>query len=415
MRPWERRLRDLGHLLQNCAETYFAPDLFRQNTNQFLQTARTVTFIIQKNKADISGFDVWYRANVLAHWTADPVMAWAKDSRNVIEKEGDLEMHSSLRATVLFSYLDAEDMVVETTRAELLKADIARLLHFARSKLTPVLADVAILKLERRWIANSLPEWELLHALTYAYARLHEACSALALHLGDGLNSTVRHPTDFDPVEHDAGCARFLKFGKAGVGRNKGIRVERDPNYRPPPQIVRLKAELELAPKPASLGDLVAMRAKMAKATFELHGNHIPMLALYDKDWNQIDMLSTAFRDQSEKYLFWRNVAARAAYLKAYAMVWTSETWLRDLKAQNDDMPIRELPIVGEQLNVVGADATEASEVVAWNIVRKAHGAPPTLELVQPEDKKHHPGKMFFIMPVVEAMKSVHSSGAKQA
>jgi hypothetical protein len=413
MRPWERRLCDLGQLLQNCAETYFLPDRFRQSTNQFLQTSRTVTFIVQKNKAAISGFDVWYRSNVLTSWASDPVMTWAKDSRNVVEKEGDLDMHSSLRATVLFSYLDTEDMVIETERAELLKADLAKLLRLARSKLTPALADAAVLRIERRWIANSLPNWELLHALTYVYARLHEACSRLALHIGDELDPAVRHPTDFDPVGHDAGRARFVKFEKEGVGRNKGIRVERDSNYRPPPEIVTLKAELDSTPKPASLGDLVAKHAKIAKVTFELHGNHIPMLALYDKEWNQIDMVSTAFTDQAEKYLFWRNVAARAAYLKAYAMVWTCESWLRDNKAHSDETPIRELPIIGEQLNVVGADATKASQIVAWNIVREQDKASPKLELVQPGDKKNQPGKMFFIMPVVQAMSSVHSSGAK--
>ena len=86
MRPWERRLRDLAQLLRNCGETYFSPDLFRQNTNQFLQTSRTVTFIIQKNKADTPGFEAWYKTNVLQPWSNDPVMSWAKDARNVIEK-----------------------------------------------------------------------------------------------------------------------------------------------------------------------------------------------------------------------------------------------------------------------------------------------------------------------------------------
>lgn len=56
------------------------------------------------------------------------------------------------------------------------------------------------------------------------------------------------------------------------------------------------------------------------------------MLALYDKNWNQIDFMSTAFSDQAEKFLFWRNVADRATYLKAFSLVWVSESWLRDLK-----------------------------------------------------------------------------------
>ena len=82
MQPWERRLRDLAQLLQSCNETYFAPDRFRQNTNQFLQTSRTVTFIIQKNKANIPDFERWYKGSVLTPWSVDPVMSWAKDARN---------------------------------------------------------------------------------------------------------------------------------------------------------------------------------------------------------------------------------------------------------------------------------------------------------------------------------------------
>lgn len=42
-KPWERRLKDLSHLLKCCIDTYFDPELFRLNLNQFLQTARTVT------------------------------------------------------------------------------------------------------------------------------------------------------------------------------------------------------------------------------------------------------------------------------------------------------------------------------------------------------------------------------------
>ena len=167
MRSWERRLRDLAQLLRNCGETYFAPDLFRQNTNQFLQTSRTVTFIIQKNKHDISNYDHWYKAHVLTPWAEDTIMTWAKDARNVIEKEGDLEMHSTLRASVLFSYIVSQDMVLSTTRTELLQANLDKLVRFARTNVPPGVADDAVLKIERRWAANSLPNHEVGFALTY--------------------------------------------------------------------------------------------------------------------------------------------------------------------------------------------------------------------------------------------------------
>ena len=91
-RPWERRLKDLSFVLANCAQTYFDPELFRMHTNQFLQTARTVTFIIQKNKGGIPEFEAWYSSEVQENWRMDEVMLWARDARNKIEKVGDLEL-----------------------------------------------------------------------------------------------------------------------------------------------------------------------------------------------------------------------------------------------------------------------------------------------------------------------------------
>lgn len=104
MLPWERRLKDLAQLLKNCETTYFDPELYRMNTNQFLQTARTVTFIIQKNKATIPCYETWYAENVIKPWANDPLMTWAKNSRNQIEKEGDLDLYSSLGVSLIYSY-----------------------------------------------------------------------------------------------------------------------------------------------------------------------------------------------------------------------------------------------------------------------------------------------------------------------
>lgn len=411
MRPWERRLRDLAQLLLNCGATYFAPDRFRQNTNQFLQTSRTVTFIIQKNKSEIPEFDDWYKNNVLSPWSDDPIMTWAKNARNVIEKEGDLDMQSTLRASVLYSHIATEDMVVDTTRAELLQADVDKLVRLAKSKLPPGIADAAVLKIERRWIANSLPDRELVYSLTYAYARLYQICTALAAHLGDQLDTTVPHPTTMDPSGNDVSRTRFIKFGKSGVGRNSSIRIAADPRFQPPPAFLKLKAELDASPKPSTLAQIVEVHAKLARVTFEHHGNHVPMLALYDKNWNQIDFMSTAFSDQAEKFLFWRNVADRATYLKAFALVWTSESWLRDLTGHQSH-PIGDLPIVGEQLHVVGADVSGSQEVVVWNIIRPKGNTRPVLEPLQPEDVSRQPGNIFFIKPVVAAMKAVHVGNA---
>lgn len=412
MYPWERRLRDLAQLLRNCGDTYFFPDRFRQNTNQFLQTSRTVTFIIQKNKATIPDFDAWYKANVNQPWATDQVMTWAKDARNVIEKEGDLEMHSMLRAAVLYSYMSDEDMILDITRKELLQAGLDRLLHIARQKLPPGIADAAVLKIQRRWVANSLPNRELIYALTYAYSELYRVCNLLAAYLGLELDPSIPHPTSVDPSSKDVAHVRFIKLSKPGVGQHTNVHISADPSYKPPPALLLLKSELAKLPKPTSLSEVVKMHTKMAKAMFEHYGNHVPMLTLYDKDWSQIDCISTLFSDQAEKYLFWSNIADRAFYLKAYALVWTSETWLRDLKGHRS-YPIRELPIVGEQLHVIGADAEDSQVAVAWNINRTNSTSHPLLDLVDSSDAKHLPGEMFFVKPVVAAMKMTHAHKEK--
>ena len=413
MHPWERRLRDLAQLLANCGTTYFDPERFRQNTNQFLQTSRTVTFIIQKNKATIPNFDTWYKAAILTPWSTDVVMTWAKDSRNVIEKEGDLELHSSIRMVVLFSYLSSEDIVLPDTRAELVGANIKRLLRLANAKLPTGVADAAVLRIERRWVANSLPSRELVNALTYVYARLHDVCISLARHLATKLDDTVPRPTELDPARKDVGHVRFIKLSKPGVTRTAHMRLQPLVDYSPPPALAVLRNEVANVPAPSTLQATVALFARIAQITFEEHNNHVPMLFLFNDEWQQIDFLMAHFSDQADKYIFWRNAAERAAYLRAFALVWVSESWIRRTDKQND-AAIRNLPIVGERLHVVGADLTDARHIVAWNIRREAPDAKPSLAPVPPDDELETGGTVYFLQPVLSAMRAARS-GATSA
>jgi hypothetical protein len=407
MPPWERRLRDLSQLLRNCSETYFEPDLFRQNTNQFLQTSRTVTFIIQKNKHDIREFDSWYKSHVLVPWGADAIMSWAKDARNVIEKEGDLDMHSELHTSLIFSHDEYRDMVLSTTRTELLKANLEKLVKHARAVLPPRIADDAVLRIERRWVANSLIKHELGQALTYAYSRVFEVCESLAHYLEVEIDASVPHPTTLYSQHKDSSGMRYIKLNKPGVGRITSIRIGRKIDYQAPPEIITLSNELKVEKNPISLAQTVERLGKMAQVTFEVNGSHVPMLFLFNDDLKQIDLISTVFYDKAEKFLFWRNVAKRAAYLRAYAMIFTSEVWIRDLKEEINPS-IRQFPIIGEKLHVIGADINDGYDMISWNIIRDDKSA-PTLEL---DDQKENYGgieNIHFIKPIIAAMKAVRT------
>ena len=183
MNPWERRLKDLGQILKNCSETYFEPELFRMNTNQFLTTARTVTFIIQKNKSKIDEFESWYDLNIIKKWTGDDIMKWAKDSRNQVEKIGDLELYSEVDVRLIFSYIEENDILIDCPDDHFIGYSIKKLVRFAQKQLPSGVSDGAVIKVERRWVANNLKTRELLDALVYVYARIYEVCKLLALHL----------------------------------------------------------------------------------------------------------------------------------------------------------------------------------------------------------------------------------------
>ncbi|WP_434654019.1 hypothetical protein [Chromobacterium violaceum] len=97
-------MSDLRQLITQAENTYFEPELFRLNINNAIQTARTVTFLIQKDKDSIPSFDIWYEQNVLKDIQDDRIMTWLKDARNSIEKEGDLDVNSYWQACHLYSY-----------------------------------------------------------------------------------------------------------------------------------------------------------------------------------------------------------------------------------------------------------------------------------------------------------------------
>jgi len=398
-KPWERRLKDLAHLLNSCASTYFEPELFRLNLNQFLQTSRTVTFIIQKNKHDIDGYDDWYTKNVIDKWKSDPLMTWAKNSRNIIEKEGDLEMYSDAKATLLFSYIEEQDVEI-STKDQLLCIGVKKLIRLAQKKLPSGVLDAAVVKSERRWVANTLKEFELLNALTVIYARIYDCCKALGRHVGIVIDEDIPVPTDFDSMREDVRRVSYLKlknFNSGKVSYETVIYKVDDV-----PENIKERA-LSLGAKDSisNIENLVDYYSKMACLTFSDDGYHIPILMLFDKEYKVIDLVSTKFDDQADKYIFWRLAADRAKTINAHGFLWVSELWIRNSKI-NSTKAISDMPIIGEQLQVFGIDANNRQKIISWKILRENDHVKPTLD--KPEVKKNTEGQAFFMRPVLKAI-----------
>lgn len=165
----DRRLGDLHHLWHQAEGAYFQPDDFRLAIQSAIQTARQVSFVLQKNKDLIPDFDNWY-ANQQSILSSIPLMKWMVDARNRIEKQGDLEGHSFISAEIVASHLD-DGMRIQVP-AKLSDAPLTLLKSIPMSMLGDHIRKDGILRIRRRWIENTLPDTELLEAVATAYGHL---------------------------------------------------------------------------------------------------------------------------------------------------------------------------------------------------------------------------------------------------
>jgi hypothetical protein len=377
--------------------------------NQFLTTSRTVNFLIQKDKSSIPDFESWYTKHVVTGWAGDAVMSWGKDSRNHIEKEGDLDMESELSVTLIFSYDEDIDVSIECGRSELVRATIRHLIKYAEKRLPPRISDAAVLRIQRRWVANSLPKQELLHALAYIYTRQRVLAAALASHLGHELPTSIPEATNLDEFrEQQQLQARYIKLSDHRLVSLTSKTIHQVPDYCPPPWLQELASERDTAKGLPGLRRQIEFHAKMAEGTFRQFGNHVPMMWMYNDEGHVVDYGGVRPDDPATKYIYWRTIADRVAYLRPESMIWVSEIWIRG-RVDERELPVHELPITGEGLHVVGIDKTGAVEQVYWDIIRDSPEERPRLvwrdAAVPP--RFHTPN---FLLPVKRAFARLYGS-----
>jgi hypothetical protein len=400
MQSWERRLGDLAQSLANCTTSYFDPESFRRNVNHFLTTSRTVTFLIQKVKVQIPDFDAWHSEHVLKPWSNDDVMKWAKEARNFVEKEGDLEINSKLTVTLFWSYFEENDTKIDVGREELVGAGITKLVRIAQKSLpTHVERDSAI-KIERRWVTASLPHWELLRALTYVYRRVLECCVELAAHLNIELDASAARSMTEMPDE-----ASFAQYVKLSTGACYMVGLDPktvDPSVTLPPEIRDAFIRPSVGDKqpPRTLNEVMEYFSGTARATFEYFGNHISILFIFGAEWKLLTFMSVHFEDQTEKYIFWRVIGEKARVLRASGVIWIGELWVREAEIMRVGPP-RKGKIIGEQLVVTGVDRDGNLKRAAWEIKRASADEKPTLALTEdtPFDSAGN-----YLVPVLRAM-----------
>ncbi len=170
-----RRLQEAHELWHQVCDYYHSPRRFRTNLNAMIQALRNVTFILQKEKAKVPGFDEWYQG-VREGLASDPILQWLHQARNLVVKEGDIQVASTAKVTVA-NWLELAKATLEVP-PQLSAEEIGHHLRRSQQKfLSQFDNHEAILCVERFWAVKELPDKDLVDVLAYGYCELERIIS----------------------------------------------------------------------------------------------------------------------------------------------------------------------------------------------------------------------------------------------
>ncbi|WP_326999163.1 hypothetical protein [Comamonas testosteroni] len=362
LRAVDRRLEDVHRHWHEAERGYFDPERFRVSIQTAIQTLRTVTFILQNNKRLFSDFDAWYESWQV-RLRALPLMRWMVDARNRIEKQGDLDTHSFVHAEIMASYYK-EGPRMEVP-AELFQSPAELISSITSESLRKHVFKDGILRIQRRWVENSLPDYELLDAVGIAYGKISELVADAHLQLGLEKPSTIAGDINCSegqesregrlPCMIGHGDARshdiWLATGQSMRVEQKSVKLDRDNS-----EIVADRYEINpkeifksIGDGPEGiLGDLFATARKM----FSVDGHHVTMV-FFLKGNRPINIMQLGIQEHGEKYLVFRALANEVVKQGADGVIILSEIWTALYDSKNPYRRVVDAPERREFLSAV--------------------------------------------------------------
>ncbi len=343
----DQRLADAHRLWHQAEAAYFDPNGFRLAVQNAIQTLRTVTFILQKHKAIIPNFSEWYgdsEKKVQGEWQrrlgADPLMRWMVEARNKIEKQGDLEANSMVRAEIIASYLEEGPRIDVPSQ---LSDTVQTLLHnIPTTALGDHIRRNGMLRIQRRWVENTLPDHELLDAVAIAYGKVaelvHDAHRQIGLDPPPTIHDDEGRSYDLPSMGWRLPCMIGHELSRTLLlSLVDGSRIEFETKS------VQMKFD---AVKVADLleryggnpfeamrrdyktdADLVAGYFTLIRTVFLRDGYHQTMLFLF-RDRKVVGApIQVVFENVQHKYALMRQLAAEAITSGADAVMLVGEAW----------------------------------------------------------------------------------------
>lgn len=330
-----KRLLDMRQLWNEAADAYFEPAKFLLMLQQCITTSRTVTFIVQSNKAAFRDFEPLYES-YQERWRNDPIMTWARDARNTIEKQGDLETHSQVRAELIAGFLPGP--ATEWSPSELFASPIDIWQGIPKKYRVPQVIQNGTLLIERRWVASSLPGMEVLEALAHVDGQFCDLISDLLQRHGISPPSALMdsRPEPMGQLAMDRALYLSVATGQAvGVRlRNRPMMIDTDKarkksfrRYGVSPDWSRLK-------NATTLREAAEAYFEHARVVMTKDGYHRSMAFLL-RGTKTIEVVGTEHPSRASRYVMMRELAKFASACRADGVILLSEAWT----AHGSDIP----------------------------------------------------------------------------
>ena len=394
------RLKEALRLWQRSAMAYFDPEEFRTYLNASIQALRSVTWVLQKQKQKIPEFDDWYGA-----WrerlARDPIMTWLVDARNQIVKEGDLKTRSTARIAVVAHYLEPASFEMEVDPLASVDEIIAKL---DLRRVPPEVREDAFVRIQRKWIADNLPAFELLDALGHAFgvllALLHDAdrhvvspnttCSGPEQQLIEGedlskLPACMRGEPEFRTI-----CVRLSNGDRIAVTRRTAVPGMYSEVMKARYSGITIKPPDQMGVE--NLRETCECLFEYARQIFLLDGYHVPIVFLLLPDKGMISM-PLRLVEQIDKYLVWRAIGGDVERTNADAVIAIGEIWQAPYDPVHPYRGATQSPERQEALTLNALSKDNEAVSLSCKIVRSAEGV--TLGDTVEEDMS-----AFFLEPV---------------
>ncbi len=361
----EARLREAYQHWHHTAESYDDLEQFRIYLNSCIQALRNVTFILQKQKKEIQDFETWY-----GEWQEflkqDPIMSWCVSARNQIVKQGDLETYSIARASYLANYLvqpkkDFEADPFSSTE------DIAKGIA---GVLPEKWRESGYLKVERRWVADSLPDHELLEALAYVFSVLSELVLDASIQNGPPCYS--KDPDNKISIDRGMfpACMSSFSHYRSVWLRLPNFEIEyisiKDVPFKniSEEQLVKRYGKTvfpqENNKDKSVLFRLATQFKEQAKVMLSVDGYLVTVAMLLGKD-NILHIMPLHFEDNNQKYAIMEVVAREVERRRATGIILIGEIWVAALDPQKPFRRAVECPEKTEAILVEAAGKSDGA------------------------------------------------------